>query len=184
MEIEKKKVRLGSPSVEVIQPYLKEARKNANITIKKIESIFGNSAAHHWFEKIEYASLPDIDQWIKLKEILQFDDTHDKIMTEFRWMSDYEIMLEHKARHQGKGNGFGIIEKTPEEKAITLTTWAERTQIIKTDNFVRRLTPIECERLQGVPDGFTNHIPESKRYEILGNGWSVDTIAYIFRHIR
>ena len=45
---------------------------------------------------------------------------------------------------------------------------------------MRRLTPIECERLQTVPDNYTNHVSNSQRYKMLGNGWTVDVIAHIF----
>ena len=45
----------------------------------------------------------------------------------------------------------------------------------------RKLTPIECERLQTVPDNYTNHVSNSQRYKMLGNGWTVDVIAHIFR---
>ena len=45
---------------------------------------------------------------------------------------------------------------------------------------IRRLTPIECERLQTVPDGYTKFVSDTQRYRMLGNGWTVDVIAYIF----
>ena len=44
---------------------------------------------------------------------------------------------------------------------------------------LRRLTPIECERLQTVPDGYTDHVSNTQRYKMLGNGWTVDVIAHI-----
>jgi len=47
----------------------------------------------------------------------------------------------------------------------------------------RKLTPIECERLQTVPDNYTNHVSNSQRYKMLGNGWTVDVIAHIFRNM-
>jgi DNA (cytosine-5)-methyltransferase 3A len=50
-------------------------------------------------------------------------------------------------------------------------------------NKIRRLTPIECERLQTVPDNYTNHVSDSQRYKMLGNGWTVDVIAYILKHM-
>ena len=54
-----------------------------------------------------------------------------------------------------------------------------------TDNITwRKLTPIECERLQTVPDNYTNHVSNSQRYKMLGNGWTVDVIAHIFKSIR
>ena len=51
------------------------------------------------------------------------------------------------------------------------------------ENF-RKLTPIECERLQTVPDNYTNHVSNSQRYKMLGNGWTVDVIAHIFKNIK
>lgn len=48
---------------------------------------------------------------------------------------------------------------------------------------IRRLTPIECERLQTVPDNYTNYVSDSQRYKMLGNGWTVDVIAHIFSYL-
>lgn len=48
---------------------------------------------------------------------------------------------------------------------------------------IRRLTPIECERLQTVRDNYTNYVSDSQRYKMLGNGWTVDVIAHIFSYI-
>jgi site-specific DNA-cytosine methylase len=47
----------------------------------------------------------------------------------------------------------------------------------------RKLTPIECERLQTVPDNYTDCVSNSQRYKMLGNGWTVDVIAHIFKNI-
>lgn len=44
-----------------------------------------------------------------------------------------------------------------------------------------KLTPIECERLQTVPDNYTACVSNSQRYRMLGNGWTVDVIAHIFK---
>jgi DNA (cytosine-5)-methyltransferase 3A len=49
---------------------------------------------------------------------------------------------------------------------------------------IRRLTPIECERLQTVADNYTNHVSDSQRYKMLGNGWTVDVIAHIFNYLK
>jgi len=52
------------------------------------------------------------------------------------------------------------------------------------DSRIRRLTPLECERLQTVPDGYTNHVSDSQRYKMLGNGWTVDVVAHIFSYLK
>ena len=48
----------------------------------------------------------------------------------------------------------------------------------------RKLTPIECERLQTVPDNYTNHVSNAQRYKLIGNGWTVDVIAHIFKNLK
>jgi site-specific DNA-cytosine methylase len=48
---------------------------------------------------------------------------------------------------------------------------------------IRKLTPIECERLQTVPDNYTNHVSNTQRYKMLGNGWTVDVIVHILKNL-
>ncbi len=48
---------------------------------------------------------------------------------------------------------------------------------------IRKLTPVECERLQTLPDGYTEGVSATQRYKCLGNGWTVDVIAHILRSL-
>jgi len=48
----------------------------------------------------------------------------------------------------------------------------------------RKLTPVECERLQTVPDNYTAGVSNTQRYKMLGNGWTVDVIAHILQGIK
>ena len=48
----------------------------------------------------------------------------------------------------------------------------------------RKLLPIECERVQTVPDNYTEGVPDFWRYHMLGNGWTVDVIAHIFKGLK
>lgn len=52
------------------------------------------------------------------------------------------------------------------------------------DKEYRKLTPIECERLQTLPDNYTEGVSNSQRYKMIGNGWTVDVIAHIFSFIK
>ena len=45
----------------------------------------------------------------------------------------------------------------------------------------RKLTPLECERLQTFPDGWTDCLSNTQRYKALGNAWTVDVIVHIFK---
>ena len=48
----------------------------------------------------------------------------------------------------------------------------------------RKLTPLECERLQTVPDNYTNHVSNNQRYKMLGNGWTVEVIKHILQNMK
>ena len=52
---------------------------------------------------------------------------------------------------------------------------------VLTNGYIRKLTPIECERLQTLPDNYTkvDGVKDTARYKALGNGWTVDVIAHI-----
>ena len=67
-------------------------------------------------------------------------------------------------------------------KSGTLCTNAE--SFAKINSSIRRLTPIECERLQTVKDNYTNHVSDSQRYRMLGNGWTVDVIVHILSYLK
>ena len=56
--------------------------------------------------------------------------------------------------------------------------------IAKINSKIRRLTPVECERLQTVKDNYTNYVSDSQRYKMLGNGWTVDVISHILNYIK
>jgi DNA (cytosine-5)-methyltransferase 1 len=56
---------------------------------------------------------------------------------------------------------------------------------------VRRLTPVECERLQGFPDGYSNipwrkkdESPDGPRYKALGNSWAVPVVRWIGKRMQ
>lgn len=64
------------------------------------------------------------------------------------------------------------------KKFYTLTAQDKHGVLI--EGYIRKLTPIECERLQTVPDNYSAIVSNSQRYKMLGNGWTVDVIAHIF----
>ena len=51
------------------------------------------------------------------------------------------------------------------------------------DYIIRKLTPVECERLQTLPDNWTAGVSNTQRYKAIGNGWTVDVIAHIFKNL-
>jgi len=55
--------------------------------------------------------------------------------------------------------------------------------VFKDWDCIRKFHPIECERLQTLPDDWTEGISNTQRYKCIGNGWTVDIIAHIFKNI-
>ena len=75
------------------------------------------------------------------------------------------------------------LEVSSANKSNCLTT-VQKDNVVVHKELYRNLTPIECERLQTVPDNYTNHVSKTQRYKMLGNGWTVDMIAHIFKGIK
>jgi len=70
-----------------------------------------------------------------------------------------------------------------DNKVGTLTPNLNNQHNITEDYTWRKLTPLECERLQTVPDNYTEGVSNTQRYKMLGNGWTVDVIAHILKNM-
>lgn len=95
-----------------------------------------------------------------------------------------QIATRHNA--MGEGTGFGIGK----EGDPSYTLQSAHSHAISTGAQVRRLTPTECERLQGFPDGYTNipwrnkpESPDGPRYKALGNSMAVPVMRWIGERI-
>ncbi len=69
--------------------------------------------------------------------------------------------------------------RVAKQKANTLNTACNQGYFM--DGLIKKFTPLECERLQTVPDNYTAVAADTRRREMLGNGWTVDVIAHIFK---
>tara|TARA_R110000737_G_scaffold107987_1_gene140647 strand:+ start:111 stop:1049 length:939 start_codon:yes stop_codon:yes gene_type:complete len=85
--------------------------------------------------------------------------------------------------------GYDIIKRvySKEGKAPSLTTMQgghREPKVYSGKNSWRKLTPLECERLQTVKDNYTAGVSNSQRYKMLGNGWTIDVIAHILKGLK
>lgn len=85
--------------------------------------------------------------------------------------------------------GYDIIKRvySIEGKSPTLTTMQgdhREPKIAVNELEWRKLTVLECERLQTVPDNYTEGASNTQRYKMLGNGWTIDVIAHIFEGLK
>lgn len=118
-----------------------------------------------------------IDRGIVLKDILE-DEVEEKF-----YLSDKAIDYMSRLRN-GKPR-WEYHTNTLDGKSACLTANMYKGVpygVIK--ELKRRLTPIECERLQSVPDNYTEGVSNTQRFKMLGNGWTIDVIAHILNEIR
>lgn len=134
-----------------------------------------------------------------LREINQLNDsTFSKTQEKGKWVrGSYSRAID---ANYAKGGGsrtmigwskshreWGIESRIKEHEANTINIgFGGRTQpsmtMIKEYDKVRSLTPLECERLQGFPDGYTDNLSDTQRYKCLGNAVTVPVIEFIAKH--
>ena len=91
------------------------------------------------------------------------------------------VRQDHKGSVAGKTTQ--MLELRRDQKTNNLSTVQKDNVLTKDDVYWRRLTPLECERLQTVPDNYTDGVSNTQRYKMLGNGWTVDVIAHILKNM-
>ena len=74
---------------------------------------------------------------------------------------------------------YGINNKI----ATLIATDYKQPKQVYVDGLLRRLSPLEYERLQTAPDNYTEGVSNTQRYKMLGNGWTVDVICHILKGI-
>lgn len=124
------------------------------------------------------------DKHIALKDIL-LNDIPEKYFMNY----EFECLNNNKKVYAiVKMNGYRSSKEVynPEYKCATIMCDGNGGNLVKkviTNGRLRKLTPIEYERLQTLPDNWTDCCSDSRRYSAIGNGWTVDVIAHIFSSI-
>ena len=155
-------------NIKELQKCLKAHKIHSNHKLAEMLKV-PKTMVEHWFRTDNSFAIPNKEIWFELKKILKINiDDFDNSITEF---IETESVFE-KSNRVYDCNGI----------SPTLTCASANERII-IDKRIRRLTPIECERLQTVKENYTNHVSDSQRYKMLGNGWTVDVIAHIFKYI-
>ena len=144
-------------------------------TINEI-AVFCNAPktmVEHWFRTDNSFSIPDAEYWFKLKECLKIEDCkYDKAVTEFELKNNSFDMAKRIYHIDGK------------HPTLTTLTGGGQRKTITDGNEMFYLNPEHCEKLQTIPLGYTKTASERQRFRMLGNGWTVDVIAYIFSFLK
>jgi len=88
-----------------------------------------------------------------------------------------------RGRCNGDGTTYQKLEIKDDGKSNTLTTVEKDNVLVDSEMRWRKLTPIEAERLQTVDDNYTAHVSNSRRYHMLGNGWTIEIICHILKNM-
>ena len=126
-----------------------------------------------WFNKSRRAqSADDYETWLEggVVPTLNAFDNGDIRTT---------VAVLMRMREGKPGGGKGPL--LSEDRSLTIAT--NNDQTLFTDTAVRRLTPLECERLQGFPDNWTEGQSDSARYKQMGNAVAVPVIEWIISGI-
>ena len=139
----------------------REISSHCNVPITKVE---------HWFREDTSSSIPDEDSWFKLKEILGIiGERYDLEVTSFEVKRNNFDMAKRIYHINGK------------HPTLTTLTGGHQRKTITDGDDMFYLTPNHAEELQTLPENYTQPLSDNQRFKVIGNGWTVDVVAHIFR---
>lgn len=153
-----------------------------------------------YWTNIQWVEQPE-DKGILLKDILEEEWYVDRLKSYcidacyYKWTSLWHY-LEKWVRQivstirvwQFNSGGQWDRVYSPEWKSVSLSAngggRGAKTGLYEVPPVIRKLTPIECERLQTLPDNWSEWVSNNQRYKAIWNWWTVDVIAHIFSYIK
>ena len=189
-------VRMKKESEDIISQYLGVspiAINSSNLSAQNRQRLYWTNIP---------VSQPE-DKGIKLKDILEDglvdrDKSHcldanywkggnlksyfEKHRRQLVFETEPSVVIAQRPRGDNKGGIKALNGKTP---TLSSCSWEQNNFLVHADDLKwRKLSPIECERLQTVPDNYTNHVSNTQRYKMLGNGMTVDVITHILKGMK
>lgn len=149
-------------------------------------------------KRLYWTNIPNIkqpeDKHIYVKDIITSEGSEkhflsDDYLPKINYVKKKSVDTTKPIRigHVGKG---GQGERIYDINGKTVNLMAKsggmggKTGLYMIDNRIRKLSPVEAERCQQIPDNYTEGVSDTKRYQAVGNGWSVDVIAHILSFIK
>ena len=146
-----------------------------------VQPIKINSAlvSHQRRNRLYWTNIPNVEQPKDLD--LDFRNIIEGVV------DDKYYLTKRAVERVREKQGFDLVKE--KAKCLFATYYKNNSnsregQIVETDGRLRRLTPNECEVLQTVPLDYTEGVSDTQRYKMLGNGWTVDVIAHIFKNLK
>ncbi len=163
-------------------------------SILGVEPIMINSAlvSAQNRKRLYWTNIPNVqqpqDKGLLLKDIYIPDE---KLVRRDERILKHAVATENYIKYDLTGKGhfsqqdrlYRLNSKSP--TIARCRTETKTNMLIDPDDWAKYkiISPVEAERLQTLPDNYTDCVPKTRRFEAIGNGWTVDVIAHIFRHI-
>jgi len=198
--LNKKKLGLKGAKSSLFYKFLeaKEAYPNAYYLLENVSGVATNDITRelkkrpikldsNWLtpqnrNRLYWTNIP-VNTLPKRKNILLADileeSPHDKYYQNEGWLTWW---LANKDFQLEKGYSTLNAQRAGCLTARMYASW--NGNFIQDEKGIRRLTTIECERLQTIPDGYTSSISDKWAYHALGDCWTVDIIAHILKHMK
>lgn len=176
---------------------VKMSKKNRDIISEElgVEPVLINSALlsaqkrnRYYWTNIPF-NVEITDKNIMVHDILESTVPDELYLTKEEIRTVY-VKKASKVLPKGKKEGSIEFPQSLNRKSLCLLASDTHKSKNRTTNFIfdgkgiRRFSPVECERLQTVPDNYTFAASMNQRYKMLGNGWTVDVISHILNGIK
>lgn len=142
-------------------------------------------------KRLYWTNIPNVEQpedkGILVKDIICSDETLVKHFDER--IRNTMIRTDNYIKYDLGGKGYYSQPDRLyflDKKAPTITRCRTETKfnVYLGGELYKKTCPVEIERLQTLPDNYTEGVPKTRRYEALGNGWTVDVIAHILSYLK
>ena len=128
-----------------------------------------------YWTNIENVKQPE-DLNIKLKDIIDNNESN------YTYWNDVSMQKYHNKEYVRKD--YYRVEDLNGKVQCLMAQFGQNHPKVWHNNRFRKLTVLEFERLQTVPDNYTKVSNKTNAYKMLGNGWTVDVIVHIFKNLK
>ena len=184
-------VKMHKDSQKIISEYL-----GVNPIVINSNLVSAQNRHRLYWTNIPFAGQPQ-DKEIILKDVLLSDATEPMLSNIYGGFGEKKPRIHYgKSVTMRTGAGGGHIPSVAKKAHVLkanyykssianfkATNGFKATGVWTKDN-IRKLDPIECERLQTVPDNYTEGVSNTQRYKMLGNGFTVDVIAHLLKPLQ
>ena len=137
-------------------------------------------------KRLYWTNIPDVEQPEDMG--ITFGDIREHNVAESSGMYYTDKGLQWIANHTARtGKKLRIVADDDKMQMLEATMYkkysSQRFFAIEDTYGKRYITPLECERCMNLPDNYTSVCSNTQRYKQLGNGWEINTLTHIFKHI-